>query len=276
MNATRTKVMTCIPGRSREGYTEEEYTQHRTGMETATDRECHLVDCQICGVSLQASLGGHLKTQHDVHCLFSLNRNIIVNHPVIVHHAIASTNTGCYFCLVVNCVGGVSTWWNLRHHFLEYYPPDLVICPSEGSAPLLKCTRCGMQMAAGALLHNHQKTELCMERWRQQVQHETAAAAQLSLEMRFFGYREELEWVKVFKYLGRLLSYDDNDTHAMRANLTKASRCWTQVSQVLRSESALPKVCGVFTKQQFKQCCFWGVRCGIWCHPVWLVWKAFA
>jgi hypothetical protein len=105
-----------------------------------------------------------------------------------------------------------------------------------------------MQMAAGALLRNHQKTELCKERWRQQVQHETAATARLSLETWFFAYGEELQRVEVFKYLGQLLLYDDNDTHAMRANLAKARRCWAQVSQVLRSENTSPKVCGVFYK----------------------------
>jgi hypothetical protein len=105
-----------------------------------------------------------------------------------------------------------------------------------------------MQMAAGALLRNHQKTKLCEERWCQQVQHETTVTAQLSLKMRFFAYGEELQWVEVFKYLGRLLLYDDNDTQAMRANLAKARRCWARVSRVLRSENAPPKVCGVFYK----------------------------
>ncbi len=68
-NASKTKVMTCIPGRIREGYTEEEYTNIRSEAETATDRKCHQVDCQICGDSLQAgSLKSHLETQHDVYC----------------------------------------------------------------------------------------------------------------------------------------------------------------------------------------------------------------
>ncbi len=61
-------------------------------------------------------------------------------------------------------------------------------------------------------------------------------------------YGEELQWVEVFKYLGRLLLYYDNDTQAMRANLAKAHRYCAQVSQVLRSENASPKVCGVFYK----------------------------
>ncbi len=70
-NAAKMKVLACIPGRIREGYIEEEYTQHRTGVETATNRKRFRVDCQICGVSLQAGyLQDHLATQHDfIACL---------------------------------------------------------------------------------------------------------------------------------------------------------------------------------------------------------------
>ncbi len=103
-------------------------------------------------------------------------------------------------------------------------------------------------MAAGVLKRTHQETKLYRERWCQQVQHETTAAARLSLETLFFAYGEELECVKVFKYPGQLLSYDDNDTQVMRVNLAKARRCWAQVSRVLRSKNALPMVCGVFYK----------------------------
>jgi hypothetical protein len=105
-----------------------------------------------------------------------------------------------------------------------------------------------MQTAPGALLRNHQATALCRERYEQLVQHETTATSRLALNTQFYAYGEELERVEVFKYLGRLLSYDDNDTQAMRANLAKARGCWARVSQVLRAENASPKVCGVFYK----------------------------
>jgi hypothetical protein len=36
------------------------------------------------------------------------------------------------------------------------------------------------------------------------------------------AYGEELERVEVFKYLGRLIVYDDADTQAMRLKLRKA------------------------------------------------------
>ena len=52
----------------------------------------------------------------------------------------------------------------------------------------------------------------------------------------------------MFKYLGRLLIYNDNDSPAMRSNLKKVRKSWTRVSCVLRAENASPKVSGVFYK----------------------------
>jgi hypothetical protein len=195
-NAAKTKAMMCTSGRIREGYSDEAYTLHKSGLETTADRKRRRVDCQICGVSLQAgSVQGHLETQHNVYQSFVLNRVIVKERSPVIYRAIASLTTGHYFFPVANCVGEASTWWNLRWHFLECHPQDLVVCPNEGSAPLPKCLRCGMQTAPGALLRNHQATVLCRERYKQLVQHETAATARLALNMRFYAYGEELERV---------------------------------------------------------------------------------
>jgi hypothetical protein len=43
------------------------------------------------------------------------------------------------------------------------------------------------------------------------------------------AYGEDLERVEVFKYLGQLLAYVNNDSQAMRANLKKAHKSWAQV-----------------------------------------------
>ncbi len=53
---------------------------------------------------------------------------------------------------------------------------------------------------------------------------------------------------QVFKYLGRLIAYDDADTQAMRLNLRKARGCWARVSRVLRAENAAAGTCGMFYK----------------------------
>ncbi len=246
-NAAKTKVMTCIPGRIQEGYTAEEYADYKSQTVTAADKKRRCVDCEICGASLAAgSYQSHLESQHDVFCLMVLQRDIAVDRPAVVYRAIESIAAGTNFCPVPHCVGEASTKWALRRHFLYRHPQDLVVLPSEGTVPFPKCERCGMQTVVGALYGQHQRTRLCRERWERRKQHEAAEAARVALARMFTAYGEDLERVEVFKYLGRLLAYDDNDSQAMRANLTKARKSWALVSRVLRAENASPKVCGVF------------------------------
>jgi hypothetical protein len=103
-----------------------------------------------------------------------------------------------------------------------------------------------MQTEHGALLGRHQRTQLCRDGWDKKVQHEAADTARVALTQLFTAYGGKLERVEVFKYLGRLVAYDDNDTQAMRGNLKKVRKSLGRVSCILRAENASPKVCGVF------------------------------
>jgi hypothetical protein len=57
-----------------------------------------------------------------------------------------------------------------------------------------------------------------------------------------------LERVEVFRYLGRLLSQDDDDIQAVRSQLCKARGTWARVGQVLSKENAPPRVSAKFYK----------------------------
>jgi hypothetical protein len=83
-----------------------------------------------------------------------------------------------------------------------------------------------MQTKVGALYRKHQRTGLCHEGWERRKQHEATEAARIALARMFMAYGEDLERVEVFKYLGRLLTYDNNDSQAMRLNLKKACNSW--------------------------------------------------
>ena len=52
--------------------------------------------------------------------------------------------------------------------------------------------------------------------------------------------------MEVFKYLGRLLAYDNNDSQAVWGNLKKVRGVWARLSRTMRTENASPRVCGVF------------------------------
>jgi hypothetical protein len=64
----------------------------------------------------------------------------------------------------------------------------------------------------------------------------------------FTAYGERLERVEVFKCLGRLLAYNNNDARAVRGNLKKVRAIWLRLSRTIRAENASPRVCGIFYK----------------------------
>jgi hypothetical protein len=103
-------------------------------------------------------------------------------------------------------------------------------------------------MPVADLNGGHHRTELCQRGRERKRQHAAAVRSQEALERSFMAYREELERVEVFKYLGRLIAYDDADNQAMRLNLRKAQGCWAWILHVLRTEIATARTCGMFYK----------------------------
>ncbi len=224
------------------------YHDSRMGLLLSADRKHLRVNCDICGEKLRASsLQSHLETQHDVYRSFVLNQELTDVAP-LTFCASLHTATGKYACPVPGCVGAANTGYNLRRHFLMRHPTHTIIIPAEGSLPHPRCHLCGMQTPAESLNRGHTRTELCWDLCARKRQHAAARDSQLALATQFYAYSEELEQVAVFKYLGRLLACEDNDTQAMRGNLAKARKCWAWVSRVLRAENATPRVCRVFYK----------------------------
>jgi hypothetical protein len=198
-NAEKTKVMKCLPGKIRDAQTEEEYASQQTGLGTSTTKRWR-VDCEVCDASLVAeSLRSHLETQHDIFRSFVLNRNIVVARAPEVYRATESPATGLYFCPVAQCGGQSGTRFNLRRHFLMQHPQDLVCIQIEGSQPLPKCERCGLQTPVEDLNGGHHRTVLCQREWERKWQHAAALGSQEALGRLFTAYGEELERVEVFK-----------------------------------------------------------------------------
>ena len=68
------------------------------------------------------------------------------------------------------------------------------------------------------------------------------------MEMAFQDYREPLETVNYFKYLGRVLTEGVDDWLAVAGNLRKARKIWMQMVRILIREGADPKVLGLLFK----------------------------
>jgi hypothetical protein len=57
---------------------------------------------------------------------------------------------------------------------------------------------------------------MCKDGVARKVQYAAAERAHKALQQMLMVYGAELERVEVFKYLGRLLAYDNNDARAVR------------------------------------------------------------
>jgi len=99
------------------------------------------------------------------------------------------------------------------------------------------------------------------------LQHEAAVDAARALEVQFTAYGEELERVEVFKYLGRLLAFDDSIVQAVPCNLKKAWKSWSGILRVLRAENASPRVCALFYKATVQAVLLFGSETWNMCCP---------
>ena len=66
--------------------------------------------------------------------------------------------------------------------------------------------------------------------------------------------------MEVFKYLGRLLAYNDNNSQAVRGNLKKVRGVWARLSCMIRAENASPHACGIFYKATVQSILLFGSK----------------
>ena len=116
---------------------------------------------------------------------------------------------------VPGCVGAASTKYRMRRHFRFVHPQDLVNVPGEGRYP--KCSCCGMQVNPTA--KGYQATKSCKVMYAARLQRKAVSDSAVAMDAQLYAYGEELERMEVFKYLGRLIVFDDDDTHGVCVNL---------------------------------------------------------
>ena len=241
-NTTKTVTIVCVPGKIWTPLLREVYDNCRQGFVTPlAEWKRRRVQCEHCGAHLSAALlPTHVENLHGIFHLKVLNRVLTEEENMLptTHVAYLSQPINRLFCPYPGCNGDLASELNLRRHFAVRHPADLVSTPRNGC--LLKCNRCGLQVTLEQCMHGHKDTKQCEEGEARRVQHKAAATSIKALEERFTSYNEELERVEVFKYLGRLLAFNDNDTQAICPNLMKARKVWSWVSCVLRVENAPP------------------------------------
>jgi hypothetical protein len=191
---------------------------------------------------LASSLDRHLADVHNIYQAQVITEELLADRPPATY-TVARRQTGrglrCPFPL---CEGVLKDGWNLRRHFRDVHPMDLVVVPSERRFGC--CHRCGMQVNPS--YPRHYRSKECSIGAERKQQREAAVTSALALRQQFSVHGDVLERVEVFKYLGRLLVQDDDDIQAIRAQIQKAWATWARVGQVLRSENTSPCMAAKF------------------------------
>jgi hypothetical protein len=190
-----------------------------------------------------SSLRRHLGDMHSVYQQTVFAEEMLVCRPAKTH-VVSEWSPAGLSCPFPKCGGLLSSGWMMRQHFRDVHLMDLVKVPKEGKFD--RCGRCGMQV--DPRYPRHRFTKECQVGVERKKQREAAVTLALALRQQFSVHGEVLERVEVFKYLGRLLAQDDDDTQAIRAQLRKARSTWAHVGQVLRAENVPPRVVAKFYK----------------------------
>jgi hypothetical protein len=77
-----------------------------------------------------------------------------------------------------------------------------------------------------------------------------------------------LDTVPIFKYLGRLLSNNDDDWPAVHANLCKARKSWARISRILARDGATPRVSRMFYKAVVQSILLFGSETWVMTNPM--------
>ena len=189
-----------------------------------------------------SSLGRHLADQHQIYQQQVVAEELLNRREGVVYKV--PLGVGKLKCPFPLCKGELASGYAMRRHFRDLHPLDYVVVRKEGY--YRRCPRCSMQV--NPMHPAHINTAECRVGTARRHQRDMAVRSALALRQQFTVHGDVLERVEVFRYLGRLLSQDDDDIQAVRSQLCKARGTWARIGQVLRRENAPPRVSAKFYK----------------------------
>ena len=116
---------------------------------------------------------------------------------------------------VEGCPGRAGTRTAMRVHFWRRHVRDTVIILEEGNLPLPRCENCGMLVPWWALNGRHKDIAMCRSGAERKRRRLAEAEIRESTERDFEAYREQLESVPRFTYLGRVMTAGGDDWPAV-------------------------------------------------------------
>ena len=235
-NEKKTKYMVIRGAAAPTALSDEVYNNidaRRRGERTTTyqSRRRLLQVCGKCGVQLQAtSLRRHMQRQHNE------DNTKYLCQPAQPHrqYSIECIIKGKFnYCPVDGCTGGGKDRSTSYRHFCYRHPNDDIIIQEDGI--LDKCSECGMRCLN---LQRHRGSQTC-KKAAQRRHHEQLQRAQFDAESVTFTVNgKQIERVREFRYLGRIITDNDDDTRCIKDNIKRAKKRWNCIAKILKREGA--------------------------------------
>jgi len=190
------------------------------------------VQCETCGKTMKAvSLERHMR---NVHKMNLNNKYEKCAEDTIGTFVLDNFTKGIFNnCPVPGCSGGGKDTFAVYRHFCNRHPKaDIVI---SGDRKVIKCDRCGMMCRN---LEKHKETSYCKKDTAQRKNEQLRELQALANDVKFTVNNKIIEKVHKFKYLGRWLADDDDDTFSIMDNLKKARQKWNCLALILKREGA--------------------------------------
>jgi hypothetical protein len=218
-NTLKTQTTICTPGQIRTQLSPESYSRMQRGWAEASKWNSRNVMCHQCGNVLKASsLGRHLEDVHNIFQQTVVAKELLEDQPPVIYMVSTELHACDLPCPFPGCKGQLQDGWMMRQHFWDVHPMNLVKVPKEGRYD--RCERCGMQIHP--LYPRHWLSKECQVGAEHQQQWEVAVTSALALCQQFTVHGDALERVEVYKYLGRMMAQDNDDTQALHVQLQKA------------------------------------------------------
>ena len=128
-------------------------------------------------------LAEHLASQHAVTLGYQLDGSLLDAAPGRCY-AVWPRVDGWFCCPVPGCPGEASTKYNMRRHFDDRHPRDVVDVAGDGIFP--RCRNCGVFVnPEPRYAGKHVGSKLCRERGERLRQHERAVESAFALRELF-------------------------------------------------------------------------------------------
>ena len=215
---------------SKETYTKMCGKKNKSSMKYSEWRK-QKTECGVCKKVLQrGSLQRHMEQQHGIRDGQYLCREVNTTETTFNVRIVKGKDNRCP---IPGCVGGSKDKFGMYRHFAWKHPEKSIIIDDDGLLP--KCPKCKMH---NGNMEKHIESATCrrlaVRRQNEVLQDQQATAG----NVKFYIKGKEIERVKEFEYLGRIISDNDDDTKCIDNAIKKARRQWNCIGKMLKREGA--------------------------------------